>query len=186
MQVIDFSENELTRPTAAEIVDLMNSVWPSPEKTAAELIRQTMEAAQKADDSVESQKTRYIVWDGGRVVAHARTFVRSIAFEGGQLDVLALANVCTAHDCRGLGLGKAVVSRALKKREQLGLSVCLFQTGVVGFYKKFGGRQVDNRFINSRNREDPQSNPWWDEAVMIVPAGAKWPDGTIDLGGDGY
>jgi hypothetical protein len=64
--------------------------------------------------------------------------------------------------------------------------VALFQTAVPDFYTRLGSRSVSNRFVNSRNSEDPEANPWWDPNIMIYPADAAWPMGTIDLNGSGY
>jgi hypothetical protein len=88
-------------------------------------------------------------------------------------------------------LGLEIVTAAFKKLEEFQLDVCLFQTGVPGFYEKLGARTIANpitnhRYPNQRQVNDADANPFWDESVMIYPATADWPSGVIDLGGAGY
>ena len=64
--------------------------------------------------------------------------------------------------------------------------VALFQTAIPSFYQKLGARIIENKFINSKNKKEPESNPWWDRYIMIYPASYAWPTGIIDLNGGGY
>ncbi|MCP4774691.1 MAG: hypothetical protein GY880_10660 [Planctomycetaceae bacterium] len=64
--------------------------------------------------------------------------------------------------------------------------VSLFQTPVPGFYQKLNSRLVTNRFVNRRNVDDPEANPWRDDQIMIYPSEFAWPEGTVDLNGCDY
>jgi predicted N-acetyltransferase YhbS len=185
-EIIEIPEYQIDRDAAVAIVSLTNSIWPSLLQTEAELVEQLLERAVAPDGPVESRKSRFVAYQGSRIIAHSRVFVRRILTSRGEMDVLGLAGVCTDPEFREHGLGKAVVRKALEKRTLFGLEVCLFQTGVISFYESLGGRTIDNPFVNRADPVLPDSNPWWDEAVMIIPATAEWPAGTIDLGGKGY
>ena len=60
--------------------------------------------------------------------------------------------------------------------------VSLFQTDVPDFYVKLGGRVIDNPVINSVSDAKPQ----WSSHLMLYPANANWPTGTVDLLGAGW
>jgi predicted N-acetyltransferase YhbS len=186
VEVFEYSQSKLNLQQATRIVKLTNSIWPKPEKTESQLVQNLLRQAQLSDTPMASRCSQFVIWEGDRVVAHAQVFVRKIFTAPAEIDVLALAGVCTDPTVRGQGMGAAVVLRGFEKLTELDLSVCLFQTGVVPFYEKLGARTVENRFVNRQHASDPATNPWWDKAVMIYPADADWPGGEIDLGGAGY
>ncbi len=119
------------------------------------------------------------------VVASAVCFKRRIITSCGELDILALASVAVRKSMRGQGLGVKVVRECFGRVDSGEFPVALFQTNVAGFYTKLGARCIQNRVINSLG-EDKDANPFWGENLMIYPAGYKWPDGVIDLLGEGY
>ena len=186
MEILEYQDAELSLPEATRIVELTNSIWPQTEKPESDIVQELLQKAKAPETPVTSKRTRFVIWENERVVAHAQVFVRRIFTGSGDKDVLALAGVCTDLASRGQGMGVAVVQRAFERLAELELSACLFQTGVVPFYEKLGARTIDNRFVNRANTEDPSANPWWDKAVMIYPANTDWPEGEIDLGGVGY
>ncbi|MBK8475348.1 MAG: GNAT family N-acetyltransferase [Opitutaceae bacterium] len=131
----------------------------------------------------------FIVWDRAAPIATAMVFPREIMTSRGALRVLALAGVCTAPECRGRGFGAAVVRAAFAQVDRGAFSVALFQTAVPDFYAKLGARTVSNAFVNSRYRPGDRGSaehPWWDPNVMIYPAAFRWPEGPIDLLGEGF
>jgi predicted N-acetyltransferase YhbS len=128
----------------------------------------------------------FVVWDGGQAIAHARTFPRTIRSRSGDITLMGLAGVCVMPERRGEGLGRDVVRKAFERVDRGDFPVSLFQTTVPDFYTGLGAKAIANRFVNSRNTDDPEANPWWDPHIMIYPADAVWPDGTIDLNGSGY
>ncbi len=180
-EIIEYLESQITPEQARAIVCLTNAIWPEQDKTVDQLVAELMEHAGQLEAA-----RRLVVWESDRVIAHARTFVRTIHGDCRSLNVLALATVCTDPAWRGRGLGAAIVQRAFTQLNPNRLPVSLFQTGVPDFYIKLGGRIVDNRFVNSRDADKGQNNPWWDDQVMIYPAQFDWPAGTIDLNGPGY
>ena len=116
-----------------------------------------------------------------RLVAAARSFVRTIATDAGDKRVLALAGVCTDPAYRLRGYAREVVSAAFARLDDR-LQVCLFQTDVPAFYRRLGARPVANAVIDSSEC----GRPFWSSHVMIYPAGAAWPASTIDLQGPAW
>ena len=184
MILSEHTEKELTASQVRSIVSLTESVWPSKDKTVDEIAAECMDRA-RVDEAADSNSKRFVLWEDDQAVAHALTFEREIFTTGGSLKQMALAAVCVAESRRGEGLGARVTRKAFEQVDNGVWPVSVFQTPVAGFYEKLGGRIVDNEFVNSRNEEDPQANPWW-EAVMIYPADFPWPVGRIDLNGGGY
>ena len=187
MQVVEYAESELNEELATAFINLLNAIWPSKDKSENDLVEEIIRESSRPDDEIESNKTRFVIWENDVVVAHAEVFVRRIFTQEGEKDVLALAGVCTDLGFRGRNLGVEIVRAALAKLTEFDLDVCLFQTGVPSFYEKLGGRIIDNRVVNhhhptERQADDPDANPFWDETVMIYPANADWPTGTIELG----
>ncbi len=150
-------------------------------------MQQILTQSGRPEDEIRTTR-RFVLFDkDGQVVAHAKTFVRTIRHDHGQLPVLALATVCTDPDLRGQGLGAKVTKAAF---QQIALSawpdVSLFQTPVPVFYEKLNCRLVDNMFVDRTNVEAPEAFPWRDDKVMIFPADFNWPDGVIDINGSDY
>jgi predicted GNAT family N-acyltransferase len=117
----------------------------------------------------------------GQVVAVARSFQRTVRVAGAERVVLGLAGVCTDAAQRGRGYGRLVVEAAFA-RLTAACPVCLFQTQVPGFYTGLGAREIVAEVVNSASDE----RAFWDPHVMIYPATASWPAGTIDLLGPGW
>jgi predicted N-acetyltransferase YhbS len=150
-------------------------VWPMGDDLDQRCARwSTIVAAAGPDDQL------HLAYVGGRVGALAITFPRVIAVAGHRLTVMALAGVCSDPAHRGNGLGKAVVLAAFAR---LGaeLPVAFFQTGVPEFYSRLGSRAVANRVVTSVG-----TRAFWEPHAMIHPATAAWPDGEIDLLGEGW
>lgn len=128
----------------------------------------------------------HLAYDGDELIAVARTFRHTVGVIAGNeerdLDVLALASVCSDPDRRGEGWGDAVTQAAFDRVEADGLP-CLYQTPVPAFYERFGSRQIDNEIITSM----PDATPFEEDWIMVHPATAAWPDdATIDLRGSGW
>lgn len=119
------------------------------------------------------------------VVAYSYIFLRDVFTREGVLGIGALAGVCVDPAYRGRGLGADVAMAAFAVMSELGVEVSLFQTGVPQFYEKLGGRVVNNQFYNG-HKPDDKGNPFWDSVEMIYPATFLWPEGDIDLNGEGY
>lgn len=155
--------------------------------TAFDKRMERMRSAPASTDLEVTSGRRIVVLDGARAVAHARTFVRVVHVADQSLPVLALATVCTHPDVRGQGLGAEVTRSALQLVGQPSWpEVSLFQTPVAAFYEKLHCQVIDNRFVNRQNLSDPESSPWQDPGVMVYPATYNWPNGTVDLNGEGY
>ena len=129
----------------------------------------------------------FLIESDGELVAHAEIFFRQILTPKGPLQIMALASVCSPPDRRGEGWGKKVVEQALALVDSGQYKLSLFQTRVPEFYEKLGARLVQNNFINSKGKDGIDKKPWWNPYQMIYPGNFEsWPDGEIDLLGNGY
>lgn len=189
-QVWEYLDSDLTDGQIWAIARLMNEVWPSESRTLAEIVEawraEIGERKGGAVEDAQKQYARFVIWEGEKAIAHASTFPRQIYTPQGAITVMGLGGVCVDANRRGEGLGAAVMRPAFERVDRGLFPLSLYQTGVPGFYEKLGAKLVYNQFINSKNSDDPQKNPWWDTHVMIYPAHYEWADGTIDLNGFGY
>jgi predicted N-acetyltransferase YhbS len=176
---------DLSTREIESIVRLVDRVWPAKDRSFADRLRQFTSWVEE-NKRTGFEVMSFVVWDGGQAIAQARTFPRLIHSQSLDLTVMGLAGVCVLPERRGEGLGKDIVKKAFERVDGVGFVVALFQTAVPGFYTKLGARSITNRFVNSLNSEDPEANPWWDPNIMIYPAGATWPEGSIDLNGSAY
>ena len=176
---------ELSKPEIESIVRLVDRVWPALDKTFADRLKQFTSWVDE-NGRTGLEVVSFVVWDGDQAIAQARTFPRLVHGRSEDLTVMGLAGVCVSPYRRGESLGRDVVKRAFERVDGGDFSVTLFQTAVPDFYTKLGARSIANRFVNRTNTEDPEANPWWDPNIMIYPASAAWPEGTIDLNGSGY
>ncbi len=172
--------------------ELWNRIWPNKEgKDAATLAQAYWESAIASGEGAAEGLVFHWAEVHGQLIALARSFQREIRFEasGRSCPVLALAGVCCAPERRASGWGRTVVEDAFQRmrEEPERFALCLFQTGVPGFYEKLGCRVVANDFVNRRAEPDANPWPWWDDWVMIHPADAiEWEDGRVDMQGPGY
>lgn len=174
---------ELSSVQLRAVCGLYDRIWPGSTEAMAERVDQVR------TEWLREERELLAVWTGAIPVATAMVFPREIMTPGGALRVLALAGVCSAPEYRGQGLGARVVRAAFAPVGNGAFGVALFQTGVPGFYEKLGARLVKNAFVNSRfspGDRGTAEQPWWDPHVMIYPASYPWPDGVIDLLGEGY
>ena len=94
MHVDQVKEVDLTESLAAKIVSLTNAIWPKKEKSELELVAELLA---KGEQGLPEFDRRFLVWEGDRVVAHARTFTREIFFLDGKGD-----DADNKHNQRGL------------------------------------------------------------------------------------
>jgi predicted N-acetyltransferase YhbS len=184
--VIDHTN--ITTDRAREIVRLNELAWPSKEEKPDEEKTQAVIDEFKEPVGPLTQRRRvFCIMDHKKILAKASIFPRLIGTPDGDMVIMALASVCSDPKRRGEGLGAMVVRAAFQQVDLGHFPLALFQTTtpVKPFYEKLGARKVTNTFINSK-AEDAGANPWWDPEIMIYPADANWPAGTIDLKGKGY
>jgi predicted GNAT family N-acyltransferase len=172
---------------ARAIAELVVKIWPKIGRTVdsftADLLTQW-----KDYDGPENQHPRsFLIREGGRIVAHASIYPRTVSTANGELTVLALARVCTDPSVRGRKLGDAVVRKSFELVDIGGFPFSLFQTtpDVKAFYERLGAVAIHNTFVNSL-ADDPKANPFWAEVLMRYPATGNWPAGEIDLRGPGW
>ena len=182
-------DTDLSREEIVAVVSLVYSFWPSKDKTIAELVEAFPSISKQYRASypqIRHPSLRYVVWDKDKAVGHALTFERPVITSAGEIPVMALSGVCVLPAYRGRGLGAEIVRRTFARIHGGEFDVSLFQTTIPAFYEKLGATLVTNRFVNSRNENHPDANPWHDERVMMYPRGYSWPQGPIDLNGPGY
>lgn len=185
LEVLD--ARELTPDAALAVGELIARVWPKPEKPAEYRQRQILDTAAAYEGAAEQAPRAILVWEAGRVIAHASLVPRTIGTEQGELTVAGLSRVCSDPDKRGCGLGELVVRQVFGFVDRGVFPFSLFQTTPVvqPFYKKLGCCQVMNRFVNSLG-DDPTADPFWDPVIMRYPLSGTWPEGKIDLLGPAY
>lgn len=120
----------------------------------------------------------------GRLLGCAKSYARRVNIGGRDCDIMALAGVAVEQECRGGGLGAALVRAAFARVDNGEFRLSIFQTAVPGFYLKLGCAVVENPVINSFN---PGASPFWDPYIIAYPA-ARLPEKhhKIDLLGPGY
>lgn len=164
---------------AVRILQLKNTVWPSNNDI------ETQYNVYLDRNRARPRRETLVARDGNTLVAHAEIFSRTIFCNEQSYEVGCLAGVCVTPQRQGEGLGKTIVQEAFSSIDNNEYQVFLFQTRVPDFYNKLGARGIWNRFINSRS-DRPLENPWWDTDIMIYPSRYQWPEGVIDLNGQGY
>ena len=186
LEIKEYQDTEITREIAEPIGVLCARSFKDSQRSLEERVNEML-SFNGSQDPEHTTGRRYVIWQGQRVIAHARTFVRQVFVADEPLSVLALAAVCSDPDVRGQGLGVRVTQAAFQRVNQKGWpQVSLFQTPVPEFYKKLDCRLVDNQFVNRRNLTDPKANPWRDPNVMIYPAVFDWRSGLVDMNGPDY
>src|SRR4051794_34915244 len=185
IEVID--RRTIGEADARAIAELVVSIWPKPERTVDNFTAEIL-AQWKDYRGPEAERPRsFLVRDGGRVVAHASAYPRTVGTAKGDLPVLALARVCTDPAVRGRKLGDAVVRASFELVDHGPFPFALFQTTtpVRPFYERLGAVAIDNTFVNSL-ADDPTANPFWAGVHMRYPGTGDWPTGQIDLRGPGW
>jgi len=189
LNIIVHHDTDLSREEIVAVVSLVYGFWPSKDKPIPELVEAFPEISKQYRASypqIRLPSLRYVVWDKFTAVAHALTFERPVITDAREISVMALSGVCVLPNYKGKGLGAEIVRRTFGRVHGGECGVCLFQTTIPAFYKKLGATLVTNRFINSKNKNHPDANPWHDEWVMMYPRSYSWPGGPIDLNGPGY
>lgn len=178
---------KLTPEQARAIGELVATIWPREGVTVEMRVEQQLAFGQSFDGPESQAPKSYVVLDGGRLIAHALTFLRQMGTSEGIWPMAALARVCSLPEYRGQGLGATVVRAAFAPIDAGVFRGSLFQTtsDVRPFYEKLGATTIDNRIVNSL-ADDPAANPFWSPEIMRYPGHAHWPTGTIDLRGPGY
>ena len=190
--VTHFRHDEITDSIALQIAELAARSFTTSHRTLKQRIAELFDGRQK-QDSVTKSIRRSVITRGNRIVAHAKTFTRTIYFEEVEsesqraLNVLALASVCSDPNLRGQGLGALVTQAAFSQIGQgTSPTISLFQTPVPSFYEKLDCRLIDNRFVNRQSETDTETGPWRDDTIMIYPSAHEWHAGVIDLNGPDY
>ena len=136
----------------------------------------------------KNQKARlFRIRDEQALVAVAKTFPREVALPNGRAVVMALTQVVCVEEYRGQGFGKAVVRAAFERVDRGDFPCAIFQCSDKNkpFYEKLGAGELLNPVINSLS-DDPGVCPFWDDRIMVYPAGFEVDEGQIDTLGPGW
>lgn len=166
------------------VYSLLWKVWPGQNSFEEAFARFKNKVVEKNTDVVD--RLRFVVWKDNQIVAHASIFAREVHTDHRSIRLGGLAAVCTYPDYRKRGFGAQVVRAAFELIDHGTFPVALWMTTVPDFYKKLGARIIENTWVNTKNIEDPKTDPWPDEEKMIYPASYTWPTGQIDLNGPTY
>ena len=181
--VSEYIESEITRAQWHEIVSLIYSTWPKPNKSVDQLVEETIDLEK---NNPEQFTRRFVIWEYGKAVAHSKIFPRTIFTGLSKIKVAALTAVCVSKNHRGSGLGREIIEHVFQYLSDSFSGVTLFQTNVPEFYKQFGAIRVNNRFVNRSDIQNPDSNPWWEDNIMIYPGSYEFPTTLINLNGPAY
>lgn len=179
---------DLTHDDALLAGQLLVTVWPKPNVTVDDRAEQLLSVGRQYEGQRMVAPRSFIIRDSGEIIAHAQVFPRTIFSQDRQIEVAALAKVCTAPNRRGENLGGRIVRAVFELVDRQLFEFALFQTTpeVRPFYERLGAAKVENRFFNP-SADDPEENPFWDTEIMCYPADRPgWPDGPINLGGPAY
>ncbi|GHE69307.1 MULTISPECIES: GNAT family N-acetyltransferase [Roseivirga] len=179
-QVVSQHITQVIKEHMAKANELTDATWPTTKPgtyTSESRIQDFM--ARNPD------KTCHFIWHNQQLIGYAESFPRKIGVNNSQLVVLGLGAVCVNTEYRGQGLGALLVRAAFERIDQGEFPLCLFQTGVPGFYHQLNCRTIENRIYNSTS-ETPEQNPFWDPYIMIYPSQFNGLQTDIDLLGAGY
>ncbi len=187
MEVETWDSREFSQEQAIAIAKLLVRIWPKDEKNIETRTAALLRRGAEYEGPDREAPRSFVLLDGDSVIAHSAIVPRTIGTADGDLTVGGLAQVCTAPETRGSGLGLEVVGAAFATVDHGDFPVSLFQTSfaVRAFYEKLGACLVENPIVNSLG-DPPTANPFWDDIAMRYPASAEWPGGEIDLRGPGY
>jgi len=187
MQIETLDARTMTESDARAIGELLEVVWPNPEKPLPYRMQQMLDMGQGHCATEEQAPRSFVIREDDRVIAHAAVIPRTIGTSAGDMTIAGLLRVCAAPEERGRGLGEKIVRPVFDLVDTGVFPFALFQTSpeVKPFYEKLGACEIQNRMVNSLG-EDPEASPFWDRVVMRYPTSGAWPEGEIDLRGPGY
>ena len=170
-----------------QLASLFCLVFPDDERDERAFAQSMCRAWLSYSGPPELGGRRFVLRDGGRIVANANLMPRPILTARGREVIAGLCAVMSHPDVRGRGFGKATVRAALDCVDADEFPFALFQTSDArGFYEKLGCQVVSNPIVNSLDIDNPKANPFWEPWVMCYTARRGLPDGEIDLLGRGY
>ena len=187
MNVSEHWQRELTEEQARKIAELAALCMVRSTRTVDDRVRQILDSGFDVESEAYRTK-RWVIWDRGNPVAHAKTFVRQIEIGPHEIAILALATVCSAPGQRGRGFGRKVVESAFRQVDRGEAEYSLFQTGVPDFYQKLHCFSVTNNFFWDYGGQ--RQSPFFEDQIMVyagAPGLAKnWPKGDVNLKGPGF
>jgi GNAT superfamily N-acetyltransferase len=108
---------------------------------------------------------------------------RKVSFNGYLLEIAGISGVITAAECRGQGVGIAVLRSAaefIHTQLKINYGLLLCRSQVALFYEKLGWKIIDG----PTTFDQPTGKTVFPRLTMILELGEKpWPGGPVDLCG---
>jgi len=173
---------ELTTREVKDVLELLISVWP-PQNGTPDI--ENMIKGYKSENQNSFHKV-LLNYNNEELVGHTEIFNRDIIIDSERIQILALAGVCVKLSFRGKNIGLELVKKSFEFVDSGNFNFSIFQTNMPDFYKKLNCKQINNIFINSKNTDNVNMNPWRNPYVMIYPDTYEIGNKAIDLNGDCY
>lgn len=176
-----YKASDLSNDQLKGIFILLDTTWPDFKPN-----NDSWEKRKRDFLQIHPNKQCHVLFDEFEVIGYAETFERTVSTNEQKFKLMGLGSVCISEEYRGKGLGADIIKVCFGRVSHGEFSVCLFQTCVPQFYDKLDCKRINNKFVNSKNMDAPEKNPFWDGYTMVHPAAFDWPSGTIDLLGPGF
>lgn len=139
----------------------------------------------------DKDDVRVLAWMGRRLVAQAVVLWFAGHAAGRTCKLAGIGNVCAAADCRGRGLARACLERAMElaRASDAGFALLFCAARLEGFYGRFGFRAVRNEWMLTPAQGEPYPRDWHDIRMVAPMSGqtlADWPSGPIVLEADDF
>jgi hypothetical protein len=182
MKLLIKDKKNLLNNEIKEIVYLIYKIFPPKDKNIT--INQSL--INYKNNKILTFNKILLAYQINDLIGHAEIFNRDIIIDSKIIQILALKHVCVRPEFRGKNIGLNLVKNAFKFIDKNNFECSLFQTKTPKFYEKINCKIINNIFINSKNTDDINKNPWWGPYIMIYPKNYEIGKSVIDLNGDGY
>jgi len=175
-------KKELSKPEIRKIAELLIATWPPKDENIN--VEKVIDFY--TNENLNSFNKVLLYYNADELIGHAEIFNREIIIESEKKEILALAGVCVKQSFRGKNIGAELVKQAFGYVDNGQFKCSVFQTNVPKFYVKLNCKQIYNTFINSKNDNDINKNPWRDPYIMVYPENYNPGNSIIDLNGNCY
>jgi len=132
MPVETWDARFFTPDQARVIGELLATVWPKPNVTAADRAENLLALGRNYHGPDAQSPRSYVFMEDGMLLAHAAVIPRVITTSAGAITMGGLARVCSDPQARGRGLGELIARAALGAVDAGDFPWALFQTSECG------------------------------------------------------
>ena len=129
----------------------------------------------------ERPSHRWLVSDGGRIIAHSAVHDKILGSGSGKIRIGGIAEVCVSAKYRGRGLVKEMLNAIHAWLPANGISFAVL-FGHPGVYLSSGYTVMPNE-LSCENALARQLNPFGGKPMVRCLSESPWPGGLIDLRG---